>query len=162
MESKVVSQTCLFRASSPEELVRVQLLFSVGAAPGSFSWVMVVGRGWHGVCLEISRISKFTRHGPLPREVLPPSVWLSAHLAFKLSLHEVETRSSQCGLKGSCAVCKTRSTKEGLLPSGSQQRASQAAGCACLQTCPWASLPSPQCCADQLRCLTAAPLLFLS
>lgn len=97
------------------------------------------------------------------REVLPPSVWLSAHLVFKLSLDEVETRSSQCGLKGSCAMCKTRSTKEGLLPSGSQQRASQAARRACLQTCPLASLLSPQCCADQLRCLTVSPAaLFFS
>lgn len=175
MESKVVSQTCLFRASSPEELVRVQLLFSVGAAPGSFSWVTVVGRGWHGVCLEISRISKFTCHGPLPlvRSSLPQfgfqHIWaLSCHC------HEVETRSSHCGPKGPCAVCKTIGRDERVLggtpqassptqPPEVQRKASYPVGAGrglarqlavpVFRPFSVAPLLSPQSCADQLRCL---------
>lgn len=95
-----------------------------------------------------------------PGEALNGSQCLFSELLLFCSLHEVESRSSQCGLKGHFAVCKPigkdkrvlgvggllrqaplpsnpRSTKESLLPSGSRQRASQAACCACLQTGPF-------------------------
>lgn len=123
-----------------------------------------------------------------PGEALSGSqpVWFSKLLLF-CSLHEVETRSSQCGLKGQFAVCKPIGRDKRVLgtpQAGSltpphpriQRKASYPVeagrGLArqlavhVFRLFPVTSLLSPLSCADQLRCHSdsvspAAPLHFV-